>query len=118
MVTQTYLMLLVGTVSTSFIFFDSGAHGLGLRWWLWAMIPYVIIAAANRCFTRPPAGRVLVTAAAAVCVFGGLVIYHQGFYANTDALNALLFIFVPVYQCVVSLAALIIAAGLQKVLKR
>ena len=59
-------------------------------------------------------GKVLVSSAVVIAVFGGLFIYYDAFYVHLDSLNGLLFIFVPVYQNMLAIVLSAIAAGLSR----
>lgn len=118
-----YLLLAFGFLTTSIIIFDnaifeSGFEIVVLGFWAWTIIPYLILVFTNKYFTKTIIGKVLVLSAVVVSVFGGLYIYHQGFYVNLDAQNALLFIFIPVFQDVLAVIVFIIAGVLQLALKK
>jgi len=118
MVILNYIFIAVGILSTSFMLFDnmsmeSGVDITVLGFWIWAIIPYLILIFSNKHFTKSKTAKPLISLAIAITVAGALFIYYDAFYVHLDAQNALLFIFLPVYQNILAAILSAIAAGLQ-----
>ncbi|MHC4960908.1 MAG: hypothetical protein ACYTGA_02125 [Planctomycetota bacterium] len=123
MVILNYIFIAVGILSTSFMLFDnvsteSGVDIIVLGFWTWAIIPYLILIFANKHFTKTKTAKTLTSSAVAITVAGALFIYYDAFYVHLDAQNALLFIFLPVYQNILAAILSAIAAACSWIQKK
>jgi hypothetical protein len=123
MVILNYIFIATGILSTSFILFDNitmepGIDIIVFAFWGWAITPYLILIFANKHFMKTKIAKTLTSSAIAITVVGGLFIYYDAFYVHLDAQNALLFIFLPVYQNILVLILFVIADGLKLCPKR
>lgn len=93
-----WLALAAGAAVTSVILHGAtGGDPDGLRFILWALSPHVAFALLQGRMSRPWASAVASLGALAASAFGA-VAFYDGFYVHLDALNGLLFIFVPLWQ--------------------
>jgi hypothetical protein len=93
----------------------------GFAWWLgffafgaWAVSPYAAMAVMSLAMKRTlPQSLVFLLGCLLVTGFGGVVLI-DGFYIHHDAQNALLFVFLPIYQWIGVAATFVIGLWVAK----
>jgi len=67
----------------------------------WCLLPYLIVLFLSWRWARSPAAQVLLLLAAAIVSIPAPFILYDAFIANHSSTNALVFVFLPVYQLLV-----------------
>jgi hypothetical protein len=77
----------------------------GIAWWLgflafagWTISPYGFLIISSYLLVNNTKQSVVLLICSILIILFGMVIYYDGFFIHIDAQNALLFIFIPLYQ--------------------
>lgn len=109
-----YILLVAGITANGYFMISNGEHDQ-LWWWLlgliffaWAAIPFVMIAVIYREWAKTMGGKITLLVTASVVTFGGIYILIETFITHIDPQSGLIFIFLPFFQCVAAAIGFVI----------
>ena len=121
--TKTYpiVLALSATLFTIAMMIYAG-HGWekGINWWAitclfgaWAISPYIGIVGFSRTWSEDHKERITRLLGFILVIAFGIIVLIDGFFIHSDAQNALLFVFLPIYQWIGIVIVLAIGASLR-----